>query len=791
MLFYASWGAAALHPSVRRMTVPATARERGWPWPGLRLVVMAGSSLLVPLALTLRTTGTVGASTPVVAVAAAAVFLLVVARVSRLFQALSTALAGQEQAVGRERALRQAGAELAAAQSREQICAVALRAAAVLAGEGHTRVDLALGDTDQLTVDCTPDPDDPAGGPEPGAVLRVPFDTTPRGQGMMTVHSASPLTQESADGITALASTVALALERFVLAEERYERRSEERFRSLVQNASELMTVVEGNRHIRYQSPSVTPVLGYDPDRLCGTDILDLVHPDDRPGAMAHLADLAERPAGMTAVLECRLRHHDGTWRHVEMVGNNLSGDPNVGGIVLTTRDVSERRALEDQLRHQAFHDSLTGLANRALFANRVEHALIRSHRHAQPMAVLFIDLDDFKTVNDTLGHVEGDEMLAAVADRLRGCLREGDTAARLGGDEFGVLLEELATPGDARAVGEKILEAMRPPFLLQGVEMALGASIGISVAEGGAAGADVLLRDADVAMYMAKSEGKGRCVTFEPEMQRRLVQRLELKAELQRTIDDEDGLCLRYHPIVDLGTGTVVGMEALVRWDHPERGLVSPAEFIPLAEETGLIVPLGRWVLREAARQGALWQARYPSWPPLRLTVNLSGRQLQHPGLVLEVARALEDSGLRPGSLVLEITESILLQDDDVTTGLLEQLRRLGARLAVDDFGTGYSSLSYLRQMPVDILKIDKSFVDHVDAGGEGEALTRAIVDLAAGLGLETIAEGIERPEQITALASLGCRLGQGFHFAKPLPVDEMDDYLAANTHQASAAAR
>ena len=445
----------------------------------------------------------------------------------------------------------------------------------------------------------------------------------------------------------------------------------------------------------------------------------------------------------------------------------------------LVEQALSERQVLEDQLRHRAFHDALTGLANRALFANRVEHALVSTARRDGAMAVLFLDIDDFKTVNDTLGHAEGDVLLGLVADRLRHCLRAGDTAARLGGDEFAVLLEALGDETEAIGIAERILAAMRQPFLLQGREVGLGASIGIASGRQTPDGADTLLRDADVAMYIAKSRGKDRCVVFEPEMHLRIVERMALRADLEQAIDEGGQFHLRYHPVVDLSSGAVAGMEALVRWDHPARGLISPADFIPLAEETGLIVPLGRWVLDEAGRQAAAWETSYGAG--FFVTVNLSARQLSDPDLVSDVARMMKASGLAAEQLILEITESVLLHDTEPTVDRLVALKALGLRLAVDDFGTGYSSLAYLRRFPVDILKIDKSFVDHVEER-EGAALTRAIVDMAGVLGLATIAEGIEQPGQALQLLDLGCRLGQGYHYARPMTATEMEAFLSTS---------
>ena len=546
---------------------------------------------------------------------------------------------------------------------------------------------------------------------------------------------------------------------------------------ALVENASDIIIVIGADGALRYQSPSLERILGHPLASLDPATLRSLVHGDDLAGLRTALAELRVRARDSIVTMKARVRHGDGTWRHLEVVGNNLLDDPNVGGLVLTARDVSERQGLEDQLRHQAFHDSLTGLANRALFANRVEHALIRSARRREPMAVLFLDLDDFKTINDTLGHAEGDDLLVAVAERLRGCLRVGDTAARLGGDEFAVLLDELAGWDEAVAVARRILESLRAPFLLLSREVTIGASIGITVSRGDD-GADVLLRDADVAMYTAKNEGKNRYVTFAPEMHRQIVERLGLRDDLRRALERGDELHLRYHPIVDLPGGAVRGLEALVRWTHPERGLISPADFIPLAEESGLIVPLGRYVLQEAFLAARRFERDHGG--ERFLTVNLSGRQLAESDLTADVAALLASSGLPASRVVLEITESLLLQDSAAVVARLEELRRLGVLLAVDDFGTGYSSLAYLRRFPVNILKIDKSFVDQVDVSPEGAALTRAIVDLADGLGLRTIAEGIERRSQADALSALGCRLGQGFHFARPMTATEVGELLS-----------
>jgi len=427
---------------------------------------------------------------------------------------------------------------------------------------------------------------------------------------------------------------------------------------------------------------------------------------------------------------------------------------------------------------HQAFHDGLTGMPNRALFLDRLEHGLARARSDQTDIAVLFVDLDRFKLVNDTLGHTAGDELLVAAGERLRSTVREADTAARFGGDEFAILLEDGASAQEAAMVAERVIDELRVPFDLGGREVYVSASVGIAVSHSGREEAAELLRNADVAMYRSKQRGSGQYDLFEPGMRAALVERLELEGDLQRAVEQKE-FTLVYQPIVSLEHGGVSGVEALLRWSHPTRGLVGPLRFVPLAEENGLIVPIGRWALQVACRQAVRWQREYPADPPRTMSVNLSARQLQQSGLVPEVADALEASGLDPHCLVLEITESVVVQDVDATITKLRALKQLGVRIAIDDFGTGYSSLAYLRQLPVDILKIDKSFIDGIADGLEAAALARAIVDMGRTLGLRVIAEGIEKPEQLDELRRMRCELGQGYLFAKPLETAELSTLL------------
>ncbi|HET8629755.1 MAG TPA: EAL domain-containing protein [Thermomicrobiales bacterium] len=550
---------------------------------------------------------------------------------------------------------------------------------------------------------------------------------------------------------------------------------SEERFRALVQHASDLIRVVDAAGIIRYASPAIARVLGYTPAEVVGRRGFEWVHPDDAPRVARFHARVLESP-GLAPPIEVRLRHRDGSWRRFEVIATNLLHEPSVGGIVLNARDITERTRLEAQLRHQAFHDALTGLANRALFVDRLGHALARAGRHGERIAVLYVDLDRFKVVNDSLGHPAGDALLGEVAQRLRRCLRAEDTLARLGGDEFTILVEELADGSQAARIAGRIAEEFAAPCAVAGQEVFVAASVGIALNTPDHAGAEDLLRDADIALYRAKRAGGASYALFDPSMNAAARERLALESELHRAVGP--GECrefrLHYQPLVELATGRVAGLEALVRWQLPARGLVPPAAFIPLAEETGLIVPLGSWVLREACRQGVCWRAAGPDGRPLAVSVNLSARQILHRGLVAEVAAALAETGLPPAALTLEITETTLMVEAEATRATLADLRALGVRLAIDDFGTGYSSLAYLKRFPVDTLKLDKAFVAGVAAGAEDTAIVAAVVALARALGCAVTAEGVETAEAAAHLRRLGCALGQGYHFARPLPADE-----------------
>ncbi len=552
-------------------------------------------------------------------------------------------------------------------------------------------------------------------------------------------------------------------------------RQNEARFRSLVQHSSDVIIVTRADGTVRFVSPSATRVFGYDPAAMLRQTVPSLLHPDDRERAATFFRQAAQAP-GVTGPVEWRFRQPDGSWLHAEILATNLLRDSTVKGVVLNTRDVSERRRLEEQLTHQAFHDPLTGLANRALFRYRVSHALALAQRRGTPVTVLFLDLDDFKTVNDSLGHAEGDRLLIAAAERFLACARSADTVARLGGDEFAILIEG-AEAGEG--LPDRLAAAMSHPFTLSGNQVRVTASIGVASASTDDR-ADDLLRNADMAMYAAKRRGKGRAETYESRMYADIRERVDLEAALRAAIEGRE-LTLFYQPIVNLQSGGICGMEALLRWEHPKFGRLLPQHFIPLAEETGLIVQLGAWVLGEACRQLQAWRAAYPRLP-LVVSVNISGRQLQGSGLADALRQTLTSSGVEPSSVVLEITESVLMQETDAVLERLQQLKGFGVRLAIDDFGTGYSSLSYLQRFPIDILKIAKPFVEEVGQGADRSALARAIIGLGDTLKLQTIAEGIERAEQRAALIELGCTLGQGHHFWPALSAAAIDELLSAD---------
>ena len=560
--------------------------------------------------------------------------------------------------------------------------------------------------------------------------------------------------------------------------ERRVLRDSEQRLQALVEHGSDMITVVEPDTTIIYQAGAVGAMLGYTAGELHGVKLTELLNPEDVPLLRTMCA------ATHTASEELRLRHRDGSQRTCEVHATNLLNDRAWGAIVLNIWDLSDRKALEERLRHQAFHDTLTGLPNRALVLDRASQMLARARRGSSMVAAMFVDLDGFKHINDNYGHAAGDQLLKVVAERLKAVVREQDTVGRLGGDEFVVLLEPGTKNVPPQLVTERLLEVLRQPIELQeaGTTVSISASIGLAAGRGDSV--DELLRDADFALYEAKRTGKGRYVLFEMSMQVEAHDRLALESDLSHALEDGQ-FFLNYQPTFDLQTQRVTGVEALIRWRHPTRGVVPPDDFIPLAEETGLIVPIGRWVLNEATRQLAAWNT---AGHDIGMSVNVSAVQLDEDGLASDVAAALADSGIVPSSLTLEITETALMRDIEIATARLRALKALGVRIAIDDFGTGHSSLSYLRRFPVDALKIDRSFIAGIESSNTAEAIIRTLVQLGKTLEIETLAEGIEMPDQLEKLQQEQCDQGQGFLFARPLDVAETEAFLESQVVPAPA---
>jgi diguanylate cyclase (GGDEF)-like protein/PAS domain S-box-containing protein len=808
IVYYVLWGAAALHPSMTTVSHTAAPKHK---LTRARILGIASAALIAPIIEMVKASARGGADAIIIGVAAIILFGLVVVRMIGLARE-------QETTAERERTMREAGSALVTATSPNEIVRAAQDGATLLAGPAaqplvfqiaeHNRakclIALAHGQGGaELVLPVAALPEDlmdhlarrsPVDVPNARALLGeqapaspafiVPFLAQGQLAGAIALLNAAATTTPLRHSLESLAAQVGLALESAALTETVLRSETEARFTALVQHSSDVIFVLDPDTTVRYASPSVEQMLKYDAVELIGQRLTDYIPDEDRALVQPVMAARFSHDSEASEALEFRIRHHDGRLLNTESLVTNLLGNPAVAGIVVNLRDVTERKQFEGQLAYQAFHDPVTNLANRALFRDRVEHALSRRRDLGAPLAVVFLDLDDFKSINDTFGHIAGDGLLRTISARLEGGLRVGDTVARLGGDEFAVLLEDIDHETRVSEVVERLLELVRAPLSVEDREVSIHCSIGVAMAPTAveiAAGVEELLRNADVAMYQAKSAGGDTYRYFQPEMHANVVEQLELRADLKAAIENHE-LTLAYQPVFHLQSGEISGYEALLRWQHPTRGPVSPGVFIPVAEDSGLIIPLGRWVLEQACSDAATFQRACPQAEPRTLSVNLSARQLQRPEVVEEVRKALWDSGLEPQRLLLEITESMMIDDVDLAIERLGALRELGVLVAVDDFGTGYSSLNYIRRLPVNMLKIDKSFIDGVDSDDEQGKLTAAIVDLARVLNLKCVAEGIERPEQHERLKLLDCEFGQGFLLARPMSADALRELLRAS---------
>ncbi len=580
------------------------------------------------------------------------------------------------------------------------------------------------------------------------------------------------------------------------LAPRRARRAEQRRFQKLMRHGSEVHLVLDEHLVVTWISPNVQAVLGYHPEALVGRSALNLLHPDD----VAILVTTVDRIlAGEIDPGERRVRVQDvgEAWRYLALAAADLRHDPDVEGVFVRARDVTDqqraeselsaaeaqlrtlREAFRDRMRFEATHDPLTGLPNRALLLHRLRGALARSRHTHRSTALLMVDLDHFRVVNDSLGHAHGDDLLIALAERLVASVGPRDTVARFGGDEFVILCEDLNGAVEADQIAECVVEALDGRVDLgAGTEVFVSASIGIAVAEDESATAEDLLRDADAAMHRAKAKGRSRTEAFDVGLRATAVDRFALETDLRRSIDRRE-LQVLYQPIIHLESGEVEGVEALLRWQHPERGLLVPADFLHIAEESRLIVPIGRWVLAEACQAVDRVRRSRRAAGGLALSVNLSPCQLGHPALVDELRALLADAAVAPGQLALEITESALVDDVDATVATLDRIKAQGIGLAVDDFGTGYCSLSYLRRFPVDQVKVDRGFVAGLGREADDAAIVAAVVNLAATLGLRSIAEGVETTGQLEELRRLGCDLAQGYLISPPLAEPELADFL------------
>jgi len=802
-VFYGAWGAAALHPSMTELTRTVTRRPAVTS--PIRLTVLMLASFIAPAVLFIQSVTGRAADDGVIAVFSAVLYLLVLSRLWEM-------AASHRRVLRRERTVRLAGPSLASAVSVTEVMTIIERAAVALFDPRSPREALlVMRDDDMRRQAAAADGDSPlldrlAGlietcvplltGSQPlflpaarlgervsvllpgcdGMLLcPVTLDDRPSGDPMIAVLAVFGGQRTLADlsaTLEILAQQTALAVERVILSKEVIRRGSEAYFQTLVQDTSDAILIIGDDGIVRYATPSAASIFG---DIIVeGVALQNLVQDGERNDLARALEPMREHAGRRSYYGDMRITRRDNVSVQVQVRCSDLRDEGTVGGMVLTLRDVTEQHQLEEELKHRAFHDALTGLPNRLLFQDRAARGLVATRHRGTTAGVLFVDLDDFKVVNDTMGHSVGDELLVAAGTRLSSVVRDSDMAARLGGDEFAVLIENVADPAAVDAFAEQVVTAFGEPFALADGSVLSTVTVGVATTQD-SADVDELLRHADLALYAAKAAGKRQWRRYQPILSAGMVRRREVQAALEDAVKNSE-FSLVYQPIVDLTSGQVAGFESLVRWRHAQWGMMQPGQFIELAEETGHIVPLGSWVLGQAAADVAQWVRRLARPAPLYVSVNVSARQFRDPGFVDGVRRVLAETGLAPSALMLELTESVLLRRDERIHSYLSELKAIGVRLAMDDFGTGYSSLSYLRELPFDVLKIDKSFIDGISTSEQGLALVEGINRIAETLHLSVIAEGIEAELQRDLLVSMGCQFGQGYLLAMPVEADHAE---------------
>ncbi len=552
-------------------------------------------------------------------------------------------------------------------------------------------------------------------------------------------------------------------------------RKSEEKYRLITENSSDLISIIDREGNFLYVSPSHSMLLGHELEEMESSHLLQWVHTEDREVVSYGIQHISATRK-MSSQLEFRVRTNNGRYIYVETKINGILNESgSIQTFVLVMRDVMERKKSEQTIYHLAYHDTLTDLPNRRLFMDRLRKELQQAKRFQADIAVLFLDIDRFKYINDSWGHEIGDLILTKTAQRIKKCVRSNDLVARLGGDEFTILLTNLSSTKEVEQISGRIQASLQDPIEWGEQQYHLSCSLGIALFPSDGRDADELLKRADMALYAVKERGRNGYSFFHPDMEERSLERIFIENELRKAIQQEQ-FHLDYQPKMDLPTRQIVGMEALVRWNHPELGRIEPGKFIPIAEETGMIIPLGEWILRSGCKQTMEWQKQ--GYPPLKLSVNLSARQFYQPNLLDKIQEILKDTGLESQWLELEVTESILADLDDAVA-ILEEIRSLGVHISIDDFGTGYSSFSYIKHLPVDTLKIDASFIKDIHQNKESQAIVKAILSIARTLGLNVIAEGVENQEQLTVLNEDGCTQGQGFLFSQPLSIQDFEQYL------------